>query len=173
MKIAAFTSDTHYGHKSILEYSNRPFISIWQMETELIERYNSKVGPSDTVLWVGDCFFCNKSDAKKIMDRLNGTKIVVLGNHDRNPGPMTDIGFTIAMTECVINIAGQAVRVSHYPYQDKRYPDRCPKKSKDEMLIHGHTHSTKRIDGKQIHVGVDAWDYYPAMYNEVEKLVVG
>lgn len=122
MRIVAFTSDTHYGHKNVIQHCNRPFISIWHMETELIERYNSKIGPSDTVLWVGDCFFTNKSDAKQIMGRLNGTKLVVLGNHDRNPGPMADIGFTLAMTECVLQIAGQSVRVSHYPYEDKRYP---------------------------------------------------
>lgn len=174
MKIAALTSDTHYGHKAILGYSNRPFMSIYHMETELIARYNSKIGPNDTVLWVGDCFFCNKNDAKQIMSRLNGTKIVVLGNHDRNPGPMADIGFTIAMEQCVINIAGQTVRVSHYPYDDKRYPERAPKKSKEEMLIHGHTHSTEKISKcrKMIHVGVDAWNYFPAMYNEVEDLVI-
>lgn len=158
--IKAFTSDPHYGHRNILDHCNRPFTSIYEMERELIERYNSKIGPEDTVLWVGDCFFTNKTDAKQIMDRLNGTKFVVLGNHDRNPGPMADIGFTIVMEECVLRIANRTIRVKHYPYDDKRYPERAPKKIKDEMLIHGHTHSTEKINGNMIHVGVDAWNYF-------------
>lgn len=170
-KINAFTSDPHYGHKNIIKYCNRPFSSIEEMTRELIARYNSKVKPTDTALWGGDCFFCPFVEAKQILDQLNGTKVLILGNHDRGPGTMAAIGFQLVMDECVIDIAGQTIRVKHYPYEDKRYPERCPRRNKHEMLIHGHTHSPNKINRKQIHIGVDAWDYFPAMYEEVEELV--
>jgi calcineurin-like phosphoesterase family protein len=51
MKIKAFYSDPHYGHFNILKYCGRPFSSIQEMNREFIARYNSKIGPSDTVLW--------------------------------------------------------------------------------------------------------------------------
>jgi len=38
-------------------------------------------------------------------------------------------------------------------------------------LIHGHTHSTERRDGQAIHVGVDAWDYKPATFDEIVALM--
>jgi len=171
MQIAAFTSDPHYGHKNIIRYCNRPFSSIDEMTRELIARYNSKVSQTDTVLWGGDCFFCPFSDARQILQELNGSKVLILGNHDRGAGSMAVIGFSIVMEECVLNIAGQTVRVKHYPYDDKRYQSRCPIRDKHEMLIHGHTHSPNKLDGKQIHIGVDAWNYTPALMSEIEEIV--
>jgi calcineurin-like phosphoesterase family protein len=41
----------------------------------------------------------------------------------------------------------------------------------NELLIHGHTHSTEKLNGTQIHVGVDAWNYAPATLKEIEELV--
>ena len=46
-----------------------------------------------------------------------------------------------------------------------------PRNGKQEFLIHGHTHSTERRDGQAIHVGVDAWDYRPASFDEIVALM--
>lgn len=180
MLITAFYSDPHFFHKSIIQYCNRPFSSIEEMNEQLIERYNSKINVIDTVLWCGDSFFCSVEKAKQVMQRLNGHKILVVGNHDRGLSSMAKIGFDIVMDECVLDIEDQTFRVKHYPYignknedgsPEGRYLDRRPQKIKGEMLIHGHVHSKKKINGKQIHVGVDAWDYYPAMLDEIKDLI--
>ena len=39
-------------------------------------------------------------------------------------------------------------------------------------LLHGHTHiADQRIHGRQIHVGLDAWDLRPVPLGEIEDAV--
>ena len=76
-----FISDTHFGHKNIIRYCNRPFQSVEEMDEALIEKWNSKVGKLDTVYIIGD-FAWNKGKVSYFAERLNGTKILVAGNHD-------------------------------------------------------------------------------------------
>lgn len=178
--IHAFFSDPHFGHDNIRRYADRPFDSVDEMDEALVENYNQTVRLSDTVLWCGDAFFRFSTTPQRIMPRLNGRKVLILGNHDRQPGRMAALGFDLVLYEAFVHIAGRTCRVSHYPYAgspgrgarvDDRYLKRRPSRVKGELLIHGHTHSKSRIFENQIHVGVDAWDYRPATFGEVEQLV--
>lgn len=173
--IDAFFSDPHFGHKNIIRYAERPFGTLGEMHRELIARYNRVVGLGDTCLWTGDCFFGGFEESREILSKLNGRKLLVLGNHDRGAGRMAEMGFALATDTLMMHIAGRTVRVCHYPYwgatEDTRYPERRPPKYKGEVLIHGHTHSKKKREGNMIHVGVDAWDFTPARYDEVAQLV--
>ncbi len=173
-----FYSDPHVGHKNIIGYCNRPFSSIAEHDAELVKRYNAKVSPGQTVLWVGDAFFCAPNRAKDIMQCLNGNKVLVQGNHDKSPTRMLEIGFSwVVPAQLILQIKGVTCIVCHYPpansteRYDERYLDRRPKPAKGELVIHGHSHEkTKRVDNR-IHVGVDAWDYAPVSWAEVEALV--
>ena len=77
-----FTSDTHYGHKNILQYEKeaRPFETIEEMHEVLIHNWNSVVAPADIVYHLGD--FCFGRGNIRHAGRLNGKKRLVLGNHD-------------------------------------------------------------------------------------------
>lgn len=77
-----FTSDLHFGHKSIIEFENRPFDSVEEMDEELIERWNYKVGLADEVYIIGDFSFSKPSRTTEILKRLNGRKYLIRGNHD-------------------------------------------------------------------------------------------
>lgn len=44
-----FTSDFHFGHKNIIRYDNRPFLSVEEMDAEIVRRWNAKVSPDDIV----------------------------------------------------------------------------------------------------------------------------
>ncbi len=86
------TSDQHFGHRRICELSHRSFDFIEDMNEELIENYNSMVMDGDTCLWLGDGFLCPKDEAIEIVKRLNGKKIMILGNHDKSASWLTGVG---------------------------------------------------------------------------------
>ena len=49
-----FTSDHHFGHANIIQFSNRPFENVEAMNRAMIERWNEKVSPEDEVYHLGD-----------------------------------------------------------------------------------------------------------------------
>jgi calcineurin-like phosphoesterase family protein len=179
MTLAAFYSDPHIGHANIIKYCERPFTDVEEMNQTLVQRYNAKIDRKDVVLWLGDCFF--KGDPTRYRDTLlqmNGTKILLVGNHDGSMPAMANLGFALVLQEAVLNIRGVTCRVNHYPYEAipvYEKPDKFaalrPRKHPGEILIHGHNHAKGPVNGNQINVGVDAWDFGPAMYYEVADLV--
>lgn len=157
-----FTADPHYGHAKIIEYCKRPFVSVHDMNEEMVYRYNNTV-PSDGVcVWVGDCFLCNIEHAKAILGRLNGRKILVRGNHDGSYSRMYRIGFNLVVDQFRVVIGDLEVQVIHDP----------GKSVGNAVVIHGHLHDKRgKQDGRYVHVGVDAWGYRPASVEEIIPLV--
>jgi len=183
-----FTSDTHFGHAAVLDFCNRPFKDVRHMEEQLVKRINSRVKPTDTLVIVGDGFFTSSGQRHKILEKINGTKILVQGNHDK--GKTQIKGFDLTVQSMDLLIAGKRVSVSHYPFKPERFKLRMPwwkallcdienlvrfyhKRLKDEgqYLIHGHTHSRKRFEGRLLHVGCDAWDWYPVSITQIESYI--
>ena len=76
------TSDHHFGHGNIIEYSNRPYDGVEEMNEELISNHNAVVSVKDTVYHLGDFTFRDAEYAKGIMERMNGIFTVIRGNHD-------------------------------------------------------------------------------------------
>lgn len=75
-------ADMHFGHEAVIRYCNRPYQTVQEMDEDLIKRWNETVSNKDTVLVLGDVCFGNKEYAKSIINRLNGKKILIMGNHD-------------------------------------------------------------------------------------------
>lgn len=78
-----FTSDTHFGHARIIELSDRPFRDVDDMNTQLIDRWNSVVGPNDHVYHLGDVALGSFAESIECVAHLNGIIHLVTGNHDR------------------------------------------------------------------------------------------
>lgn len=78
-----FIGDTHFGHANIIKHekAHRPFSSIEEHDEELIKRWNSVVCPRDIVYHLGD--FCFGKENIKVAARLNGSKRLIMGNHDQ------------------------------------------------------------------------------------------
>lgn len=77
-----FISDLHFGHKNILAFDNRPFLSIEQHDNEIINKWNKKVKSDDTVWILGDVSWLNPSSTNEILNKLQGNKCLCIGNHD-------------------------------------------------------------------------------------------
>ncbi len=87
MNTVFFTSDLHFGHVNICEYSGRPFAhgpdGVEEMNEQIIENWNEDVGPDDLVYVLGDFAMGRIAETLPLGRRLNGHKVLVAGNHDR------------------------------------------------------------------------------------------
>ena len=78
-----YIADWHYDHANVLHYDNRPFNTVDEMNDTLVDRWNSAVSNEDTVYILGDMFWCGPTKAVPILQKLNGRKVLIKGNHDR------------------------------------------------------------------------------------------
>lgn len=77
-----FSSDHHFNHKNIIDYCSRPFQSVEEMNLALIENHNKLVNKNDDVYFLGDFVLGKKENIIDILNKLNGNKHLVYGNHD-------------------------------------------------------------------------------------------
>lgn len=182
-----FTSDPHYWHLNVIKFCGRPYATREDMNEDLIAGWNSIVQPQDTVYVLGDFCFGGTNKKIAILERLQGYKILIKGNHDDKTRTMLRSGFDEVHYELMTSIEGLGkVRMSHYPLGptslidkwllkwkgfDLRYLERRPILRYEEILLHGHVHSTWKKNGRQINVGVDVWDYRPVSVSQIAELV--
>lgn len=190
-----FTSDTHFGHARILELSNRPFTDVHHMNEMIIKWWNELVAPDDTVYHLGDVALGPITESMSCIKRLAGRKRLILGNHDRpfmvahKGQKQVDkwtkfylaAGFESIASEGAVAIDESPALLSHFPFEgDSHDGDRFTDIRLDDVgvpLIHGHTHSngdpvTFSSNGtKQIHVGMDAWNFRPVSERQVRELL--
>lgn len=77
-----YTGDLHFGHSNVLKFDGRPFPGIDEMDRVLIENWNARVQPGDTVYVLGDFYYRGEREAKWYLRQLKGHKILIIGNHD-------------------------------------------------------------------------------------------
>ena len=78
-----YIADTHFGHKDIIAFDNRPFFDTKDMEETIIKNWNSAVSDCDDVYVLGDIFWNMRwENANAIAIQLNGTIHNIIGNHD-------------------------------------------------------------------------------------------
>lgn len=87
-------SDTHFNHEKIIEYCNRPFKNVNDMNENIIKNWNSVVKNGDKVYHLGDFGFGSKEQVKDIVSQLNGDIYLIRGNHCNHPNQWyRDCGF--------------------------------------------------------------------------------
>lgn len=161
-----FTSDLHLGHRAIISMVNRPFESVEEMNRILISNFNSYVHKDDTVYILGDIAHHMKvEDVNRIISKLNGKKILIMGNHDKK----YDEGlFENVRDFMTVSLNGQSFSLMHYPMMS------WPKSHHGSIMLHGHIHSDETYNLKnredevlRYDVGVDANQYRPVSVNEI------
>ena len=67
------------------------------------------------------------------------------------------------------------VRACHFPYhgdsRDEQRFDHHRPIDDGGVLLHGHVHTRWRVEGRQINLGCDVWDYRPVAEDELEPVV--
>ena len=152
------TSDLHFGHANIMKFCSvsraRFRNDVAYMNEAMVKEWNDLIAPEDTVYILGDVAFMSGSDAARMVNRLNGTKILVRGNHDRKT--LMDVSFRNAFKEVHdyldINYSGTKVVMFHYPISE------FDQQHRGSVHFHGHLHGG--VSGLEhyrvLDVGMDA-----------------
>lgn len=160
-----FIADTHFGGENIRRYENRPFESAEEMDERIIENWNRVVTEEDTVYVLGDFSDYNDEEKDKaILARLNGRKMLVMGNHDRHrtPREWRDLGF-VECSQWPILYEGFYL-LSHEPlYINANMP---------YANFYGHVHanpSYKDASRQSVCVSVERTQYTPVEFKELRE----
>lgn len=150
-----FASDHHFGHARILDFckKTRPFKNIEEHDHVLIQNHNEVVKPDDEVYFLGDLGFLQASQMIKILDRLNGKKYLVAGNHDFRFLKHEKSHAPFEWVEKYHSIRDTPVQIElfHFPIWEWDQIHR------GAIHLHGHVHGKPTgIPGKIIDVSMDS-----------------
>ena len=185
-----FTSDTHFGHRMLIERGYRPFSTVQDMDEALATAWNEIVKPDDVVWHVGDWSmggpgWFGRAAGVGWVSQLHGHVHLITGNHDK-PWPgnrdahkhqaaWLAAGFKTIQAFARRRINGQQVLLSHFPYEgDHTDDDRATQFRLPDLglpLLHGHVHEAWKVRGRQINVGVDVWDFRPVHLDTIATLL--
>ena len=164
-----FVADTHFGGENIRRYENRPFETALEMDEKLIENWNQVVNAEDTVYVLGDFSdYLNEEKDRTILARLNGTKVLVMGNHDRHrtPDKWRELGFAECSPWQIVY--KNFYMLSHEPmYINTNMP---------YVNVYGHVHgnpSYKDACKQSVCVSVERISYEPMEFSELQKRLDG
>ena len=177
-----FTSDSHFNHKNILQFTKRPWKTIEEHDEALIKNWNDVVGVDDTVFHLGDFCFGNPQKVMEVRERLNGNIILIRGNHDdKNLQRSLWTLFDEVLYQARIQVDGRTVYLNHFPFLCFAHGN--PSTYRDWAVnLFGHVHSgpgsksedVSRLDNlfpTQYDVGVDNNEYRPISWKEVMEKI--
>ena len=164
-----FVADHHFNHRSMIYECERPYKNVWNMNASIIKKWNEIVSKGDVVYHLGDFALPNKGDGHEIediIDKLNGNKILILGNHDyRNLRKKHLVKFAKVVELDYIKIVDgdrkHRVMLCHYPMATWRAS--CH----GSLHLHGHSHGNLSPFGFRLDVGVDCNNFYPLSEREI------
>ena len=181
------TSDTHFGHKAILEFCKRPFKDVEEMNWKLIQNWNNKVPHDGLVFHLGDFAWGGAPFWRKIREQLNGKIILIKGNHDEKnlTQTITTDLFEYVAPQMKVEIEGRKMYLNHVPFLC--YGGTYRDKNGLVFQAHGHVHLSnvkERNTGMdcercynmlfptQYDVGVDFNDFAPISWNELNSKIL-
>lgn len=190
-----FTSDTHFFHADLLgdnDFAPRPFANVDDMNQTIIDNWNARVAPTDTVYHLGDiALYFTKPAVKSdeavgdVLSQLNGHLELIKGNHDsralfkylaaHNP---IDHG----QPKFRFHDVGVLIKYDHRQYYMTHYPMMLGIVNQI-INLHGHIHHYAVPVKENINVGVDTPEQRylaqtvpfgtPFSTSEIEEMVTG
>lgn len=155
-----FTADEHFGHAKIIEYCNRPFSSVEEMDTVIISNFNEVVGKDDITIHAGDFCWCKHQieASRKYISKLNGNHIFLKGSHDHwLPNSAKYIWRK--------HIDGIFIVVCHYAMRT------WERAHYGAWQLYGHSHGCLPALGLQHDVGMDNTNFYPLSFDDLKEIM--
>lgn len=161
-----FTSDLHFLHKNIRDHQpNRKAVfgdTMVEHDKALLEYWNKTVSKKDTIYIIGDLAFGQMSDKHKLFHKLNGNKVLIMGNHDKVPD------YLESCFNCISTIKEMVFIPELYPFLKEPFKlVMCHfplltwnHKTKGYCMVHGHCHGklddfNKESQELRVDVGID------------------
>ncbi len=171
MKNIWVISDTHFFHENILKFKDstsgeliRPgFKDITHMNEYILDKWNSVVKPGDKVYHLGDVFFGAKDEFTQFFNRLNGSKRLIVGNHDNIK--FLARGNFFQKIQMWRMFPEYNLLFTHLPVHPSSLRRGAPTDDVPTMTnVHGHIHQNSSPEGKYINVSVEALDDYTPIH---------
>jgi calcineurin-like phosphoesterase family protein len=140
-----YISDTHFGHANIIGFDKRPFQNTLEMEEKIIENWNKRATKDDVVYILGDFCWGTEKEWLRILDLLNGEKVLIKGNHDiKSPSAQLKKKFRQICDYKEITDCRKRIIMSHYPnlFYRASYGD-------NTWHFCGHTHNRTNEESKR------------------------
>ena len=164
-----YIADTHFGHAAVIRFDRRPFSDVEQMEEVICMNWNAAVKNGDVVYILGDFCWKKEDEWLRVLNRLNGQKVLILGNHDiRNPSAALKNKFADIKDYKEIDDKGRKVILQHYPIMFYKHSQ-----DSNTFMLCGHVHNTIENDC------LEAWKKdirngrFPGCVNRTQIINVG
>jgi len=156
------TSDQHFGHYNIINYTKRPYKTVDEMNETLIDNYNKIISNDDICCFLGDFAWGNTTMVKNILAQLNGYKILILSYHDKHKPRKFwhEVGFDDVINGSII--WDKNFILSHEPV-DFSLGDGF-------VNIHGHLHTKELQDERYYNACVELNQYQPVSFDSIKSL---
>ena len=167
-----FTSDWHFFHNKSFIYEPRGFSSVEEMNEAIIQNHNKVVKENDIVYCLGDCMLNDNQKGMECINRLNGHKRIILGNHCTSA--RIELYKTLSNTEVlgyadIIKYNGYHFYLSHYPTITSNHDEDRPLKQ-TILNLHGHTHDRRKFyqdNPTMYNVALDAHNNTPVSIDQI------
>ena len=165
------TSDWHFNHDKSFIYEPRGYKNVYDMNVDLILKYNSIVSWNDIIYVLGDCCLGDTEKGINCIKQLNGYKHLIAGNHctDKRLEMYKEANIFESISFCErIKYNHWTFLLNHYPILTENYQDRHK-----VISLCGHSHTKDPFlhwdNGLIYHVEVDAHNGYPVSIDQIES----
>lgn len=149
-----FTSDQHFGSTGHAVKYRTEFMDSDHMDDVFIDAWNCKVPDDGHTFCIGDFSVTNSKRTGEILDKLNGRKYLVIGNHDRglNMENKNRFEWVKPYHEQKIDFGPEryVLIMCHYAFRSWN------KMHYGALNLHGHSHANLPRIPAQLDVGVDS-----------------
>jgi len=176
METIHFCADLHHGHPKIIDICNRPVflkdkdVAHIPMEKRSLkfpeykrlrnaqhddwlvkEVINKWVQKNHSLYLLGDVSMAKRVDAEKFLDRLNGNKYLIEGNHDKNIRNSTRFAQRTQRKNYSYSRFGINIHIvlDHFPLLS------WDRKVHGSWTLYGHVHGRLKAFGHSFDVGID------------------